>query len=118
MIGIDIEEIERFTKILKNKPTTLKRAFTVYEWQYASKKNTAQTLAGIWCAKEAVVKAFSEVKSIFITDIHIEHFSNGAPFIASIKKFDFEKEYYIKISISHTKLYAVANCVILKNNMN
>lgn len=114
MIGIDIEEIERFTKILKNKPTTLQRAFTVYEWQYASKKNTAQTLAGIWCAKEAVVKAFSGITSIFITDIQIEHYSNGAPYIAGIKKLNFEKEYYIKISISHTKLFAVANCIIIK----
>jgi holo-[acyl-carrier protein] synthase len=52
----------------------LKDIFNSSEWDYALKKsNTAHTLTGVWCAKEAVVKTTSHKKEVFIIDIIIKH---------------------------------------------
>jgi holo-[acyl-carrier protein] synthase len=80
MIGIDMEYIPRFEKIYSKK--MLKKIFNFSEWDYALKKsNTAQTLARIWCAKEAVVKAISHKKEVFIIDIIIKHKKSGQPYV-------------------------------------
>lgn len=115
-IGIDIEEVKRFEYLLLKKPNLLRRFFSSEEWNYANQKAAvAQSLAGLWCAKEAVVKAFSEYHVVLVRDVFISHYENGAPIIKEIKGLiDFER-YIIKISISHTTDFAVANCLIIKN---
>lgn len=110
--GIDIEEVDRIGHLLKVKPLLLKKLFTAYEWEYAHGKLPSQTLTGIWCAKEAVVKAFSSIITLDIRDIMINHNLQGAPFLYEIKHFLFREQYQVIISISHTKKYAVANCIV------
>jgi len=110
--GLDIEEVKRIRRLLELKPLLLKKIFTNYEWEYSLKGNTAQTLTGIWCAKEAVVKAFSFIGDIDIRDVKINHYVNGAPYLFEINNFEFSPVYRVVLSISHTRNYAVANCII------
>jgi holo-[acyl-carrier protein] synthase len=110
-IGTDIESIKRFDNLLHLKPKILQRFFSDYEWNYANKKNVSQTLTGIWCAKEAVVKAFSSIHAIDIRSVYISHHKNGEPFVEKILGFKYEKKFNVKISISHSNDYAVANCL-------
>ena len=109
MIGIDIESIERIEALYEKKPNIIKRFFSKYELQYAEKMaKPCQTLTGIWCAKEAVVKAYSNVKPILITDVKVKHDCNGGPYISSISNRKITSNLKISISISHSKDYATA----------
>ena len=112
-IGTDIEEVLRFKRLLNLKTQLLQKIFTPYEWEYAKTKHATQTLAGIWCAKESVVKAMSGLnETINIQDVHIAHKINGTPFVKKIKNINDIENFDIKLSISHTKNYATANCFI------
>lgn len=114
MIGIDIENISRFINLFKHKNILLQRMFNTSEWEYAlTKANPSQTLAGIWCAKEAVVKALYPTKQVFIKDVTISHKSSGQPFVI-INNVNLKSE-LIKISISHTKDYATAVAIFLNH---
>ena len=109
MIGIDIESIERIKILFDKKPKIIKRFFSNYEWEYAEEKaNRFQTLTGIWCAKEAVVKAYANIKPILITDVKIKHNINGEPYVFSISNKEIISPIKISISISHSKDYATA----------
>ena len=115
MIGIDIESVIRIKSLLERKPDILNRFFSSYELDYAQQKaNPAQSLTGIWCAKEAIVKAFSSFNEvIFITDIEIHHnVSSNAPYVFHITNQNLLKQYNIDVSISHTSEYATAIAII------
>lgn len=111
MIGVDIESISRFERLFQNKKGLLERMFNSYEWDYALKKaNPSQTLTGIWCAKEAVLKALYPHEALFIKDITIRHKRTGEPFVeVNSKGVDSTS---IHISISHAKDYATAVAII------
>ncbi len=113
MVGIDIESISRIEHLLSDKPNIIKKFFSPYEWQYALKKaNVSQTLTGIWCAKEAVVKAYSKIKPILIMDVKLKHYKSGDPYVFSICNKKITSTLKISISISNTKDYATAVAVI------
>ena len=113
MVGIDIVSIPRIEYLLSNKPNIIKNFFSKYEWEYAENKaNISQTLTGIWCAKEAVVKSFATIEPIFITEIKLKHNSIGIPYILSIANKNLMNKYKINISISHSKEYATAIAMI------
>lgn len=113
MVGIDIEEVERFKNLSE---TVLNRVYTAQEIEYCYSKAKPEThLAGMWCAKEAVVKCLNNLQ-FPVSEIEILHKENGAPYIKMSSKI---KEYFIKnniqgvdISISHTNNYATAIAVI------
>ena len=116
MIGIDIENIARFKKLYIHKNSLLQKMFNESEWNYAiAKANPSQTLTGIWCAKEAVLKALFPTYQVFIKDITIAHKSSGEPF-AKIKSNVVNTD-LINISISHEKDYATAVAIFLNNNI-
>lgn len=112
-IGIDIESIERFSKY---KSLNTSKIFSQIEQDYC--KSFADSdihFAGIWCAKESVIKALED-KNIPLNQIEIMHKEDGAPFVNTsdtlnqkLKEKSLSK---IEISISHTKDYAVAMCLI------
>lgn len=113
MIGIDIESIHRIESLLTKKPKIIGKFFTAYEWEYAhSKAKPAQTLAGIWCAKEAVIKALTNISLIEITEVEIRHSSSGAPYVMFLTDQSLINEYAIHISISHSVDYATAIAVV------
>lgn len=103
MIGIDIVEIKRFS-LKKN----IIKIFTKEELDYASSKaNYCQSLAGIFAAKEAALKAYGlKISSIIRKKIEIRHINNiPILYIDSVKT-------NASISLSHDGDYAVAVCQI------
>ena len=113
-VGNDIEEVSRFKRLLEIKPQLLQKIFSQYEWDYSINKNQAQTLAGIWCAKEAVVKAICNYAIVDVRDVQIRHRSNGAPFVFLILNYEIIQELDFSVSISHTKIFASAVCMVQK----
>src|SRR5690554_7554497 len=112
MVGIDIESIARFQNLFAKKKGLLKRMFNESEWDYTlTKPNPSQTLTGIWCAKEAVLKAVYPSSQLFIKDITIKHRDTGVPYVI-IDGQEVASE-RIKVSISHAKDYATAVAILL-----
>ena len=114
MVGIDIEDVERF----KNLDTHLiARVYTKHEVDYCQKHKKAHVhFAGMWCAKEAVVKALTDL-SLAVSEIEILHRDNGAPYVnitTKIKTYLAEQNAKnIYISISHTDTIATAIAMIV-----
>ena len=110
-IGVDIESLESIPKsILEIKNTTLrKKLFSEKEVLYSiSKTNNLETLTGIFCAKEACIKALSKFMQIDFNQIEIDHDNKGRPkvLIKNIKNL-----LKIDLSISHSSSYALAVCI-------
>ncbi len=112
--GIDIVECERFERLLQKK-SFLHGVYTERELSYiASKgKSKAQSAAGIFCAKEALLKACGiGIFSARLTEIEVCHDERGKPYLAlhgaAKKRF---RDDAFDLSISHCKAYAVAAVV-------
>lgn len=107
-IGTDIEEIERFkNKTLEQDEKFLRKIFTQKELDYCFKdKQSASHLCARYCAKEAVVKALSQlnITDVYYSDIEILNRKNGSPYCIIAKYPNIN----IKVSLSHSKTYAVA----------
>lgn len=102
--GIDIIDIVRIEKAIE-KEHFFNKVFTPYEREYInSKMDRPATAAGIFCAKEAYVKATGTgiTKDCF-GDIEITHTENGKPIINKIG---------CSVSISHTQSTATAIVII------
>lgn len=108
MIGIDIVEIERFEHLKRSDLASWGKVFSKKEWEYSfSKKYPAQHLAGIFAAKEAVMKAIGEDVMRRFDLIEIQHLKSGKP----IAVCDTADKYTVEISISHNKNMAIAVAV-------
>lgn len=80
MLGIDLVEIDRVARALKN-DRFAERVFTERERRYADGKRT-ETFAGMFAAKEAAAKALGTgFQGIRHTDIEILHNDAGAPYL-------------------------------------
>ena len=103
-IGADLEEVSRLAHLKK---PTLQRVFTAAELEYclASKPAAAQRLAARWAAKEAVIKALP-FDGIALKKIEIIKDKSGKP--AAVVHDSRAKNISFKLSLSHTKKYAVA----------
>jgi len=111
-IGTDIESVQRVQKLLNNKPQILKKFYYESEWNYSMlKASPAQSLTGIWCAKEAVIKAMSFYHALKIQDIEIEREETGRP-IVILHNFQDIQCFHFSMSISHCKDYAVATVIV------
>lgn len=116
--GTDILQICRMEKRIDN-PTFMRGVFTQYEREYIfarGRRTAIQRAAGIFCAKEACIKALGQgICSIFPSHVMISHDNNGAP-LAKISqtcgKYD---DIDIKLSISHSGDYAVAFAVACRD---
>ncbi len=113
-IGCDIEDISRFqNKTLDNDSKFLYRIFTKNELDYCFKnKNAAPHLAARYCAKEAAVKALSNLynKTISYNQIEILKNKNGSVYINIL--IDELKKYNFSLSISHEKNKAIAFVIV------
>ncbi|MDR1926237.1 MAG: holo-ACP synthase [Endomicrobium sp.] len=108
-IGIDIEEVKRFNKYIKDKEY-LRRIFSKEEIFYSlPKKNAAQHLAVRFAAKEAVWKALiAKNKKLTVIDVSIQNDWDGKPQVY-IKNKKYKK---IDVSLSHTDKYVVAVAIV------
>ena len=79
-IGLDMCEIARMQRWLED-DYSLRRLFTEEEQTYIHSKGltAAQTMAGLFAAKEAVLKALGTGLAIPLTDVEIIHTAAGQP---------------------------------------
>ncbi len=116
-IGIDSMEFQRMSVNINN-PKFLEKYFTNYEIEYSKVTvNGVMRLAGIFCAKEAFLKAieFGIGGGIDLKEIEIKHKKSGAPYIVlsehAQKIIDSLKINEIKVSITHTSFLSTAVCL-------
>jgi phosphopantetheine--protein transferase-like protein len=114
-VGTDIVEVERFAN--KNK-TFYQKIFTEKEILYSKKyKSYAERFAGIFCTKEAIMKALSVgIYEINPLNIEVLHLKTGKAFVnltGNAEKILAKlSESNIEISISHIKSVATAVAII------
>lgn len=116
LVGVDSIESERMSKNLND--NSLKKFFTDYEIEYSNVKNKVLRLAGIFCAKEAFLKALGIGigGAIKLHEIEVNHMENGKPYL----KLSEEAKKYVnnlgytsyEINISHTDTFSFAVCII------
>lgn len=117
-VGIDIIDAVRMENIAKN-TAQLKKVFTESEIEYFTvSKNYLPRLAGMYCAKEAFLKALGigVRNGIDFLEIQVDHEESGRPIyrlsdhikdiLKSLKIFD------VQLSISHTDNFATAICIM------
>ena len=102
-IGIDVQELSKFDKANNR---LLKKIFTSKELKNLE-NNGKQHICGLFSAKEAVIKACNPFKKLHFKDIEILHNKDGSPY-AAVRKHKRINSKNLKISISHSKDYAVA----------
>lgn len=117
-VGIDIIDAIRMENISKNK-SHMEKVFVDSEIEYYKGKNKyLPTLAAIYCAKEAFLKALGIGirNGINFKEIEICHEESGRPYyklsdhIKDILKSI--KVSQVELSISHTDNFAVATCIM------
>lgn len=114
--GIDLTEVERIKKNLE-KGSFLKKIYSERELEYLEgRKFNPQTAAGMFAAKEAVAKCLGTGFSNF-GPCHIEILKDekGKPYVNlmnnALKRAEELNITTIHLSISHTKDFAMAQCV-------
>jgi holo-[acyl-carrier protein] synthase len=118
-IGIDIVEIERIEEALNKNKRFLEKLFTQEEINYFESKNfKAETIAGNFSAKEAISKALGTgIRNFNFKDIEVLRDINGKPIVKTYNNLSEICIDYnvleIKVSISHSKNYAVANAIVM-----
>ena len=109
-VGVDIEDNSRF---LDKNDKFLSRIFTKKEIDYCLKyENSAPHFCARFCAKEAVIKALSNIsdKKLTYSDIEILNKENGVPYVNLLNKN--ETEFKISLSISHEKEKSTAFVIV------
>jgi holo-[acyl-carrier protein] synthase len=114
-VGTDIESVNRIRRIWDRKPSLLRNLFFASELNYAATKSKPwETLTGIWCAKESVLKSLSAQVDINIKEVEISK-KNPKDFEVIIHNQEVKAgQFSYFISISHSKEYATAACVVEK----
>jgi len=117
-VGIDILESGRMEKLSKNN-NFLNQIFTENEIKYIKKMdNFLPRMAGIFCAKEAFLKAlgYGVKNGISFNEIEVKHEENGRPYYElSNHVQDVLKALQIMecdLSISHTDKISTAICIM------
>ncbi len=118
LIGIDILDVMRMEKFIQNE-RFLENYFTSYEAMYVSQTmRKTQSLAGIFCAKEAFLKALGIGinNGIDLNEIEISHDKNGKPFVKLSDNAKIILTTFgvtdVQISISHTDEVCTAICIM------
>lgn len=117
-VGTDIESVGSFRrKPYESNLRFYRRVFSKHEIEYCLKfKDPYPHFAARFCAKEAMVKASSEIAKSFVTDFEVKNERSGRPDVFPRKKTGALRSFFIryscKLSISHTDDLAVAVAVI------
>ena len=109
--GVDIIEVKRIRDaISRHGDNFLARIFSEKELINLREHNSFyQHVAGRFAVKEAVFKAFGDLRLGF-RDVEVFNDETGRP-VCSLLKYN-PKKYNIHVSISHIKNYAVASALI------
>lgn len=112
-IGMDLCAISRMAPTL-TKPHFLQRVFTPQELDYVHSKGeaAAASLAAIWAAKEAALKAFGVGIALPMTDVEVVHLPSGQPvYVLHGKAAEAAAEGRLVLSLTHEGDYAAAVCL-------
>ena len=118
-IGIDIIEVKRIEASLSKRGDFLRKIFTDKEIKmFEDKGNNPQTIAGNFAAKEAISKSLGlGIRGYNFKDIEILRDDLGKPVVKTynnLSKICIEYNVLeIKVSISHSEKYAVANAIAI-----
>ncbi|AUN12968.1 4'-phosphopantetheinyl transferase [[Clostridium] sordellii] len=118
-IGIDIAEIYRIKDILEKNNRFINKIFTENERKYFESKNfRVETIAGNFAAKEAISKALGTgIRNFEFKDIEVIRDEKGKPIVKTYNNLEKICIDYnvleIKVSISHSDNYAVANAIVI-----
>ncbi len=118
-IGVDIVEIDRIKDAIDKNDKFLDRLFTDKEIEYFKSKNLKiETIAGNFSAKEAISKSIGTgVRNFKFRDIEVVRDSLGKPIVKTynnLRKICIDYNVLeIKVSISHSEKYAVANAIVI-----
>ena len=116
--GVDVVDLVRFkAAVRRGGEAFLRRVFTAREVAYARarKRTTLLHLAGRFAAKEAVIKALSQVApgaSPAMNQIEVRNDTLGRPHI--VLHAAGRKRVRVYVSLSHVKSVAVASAIILR----
>ena len=110
--GVDIIEIERIERAINRwGELFLEHVFTSDEIKWAqSHKLPYPHYAGRFAAKEAIFKALGDPRVSWL-DLNIYNDPSGKP-ICNYSSNNFKDQ--IHLSISHTKIYAVAQAIVTR----
>lgn len=118
-IGVDIVEIDRIKDAINKNDRFLYKLFTEKEIDYFKSKNfRVETIAGNFAAKEAISKAIGTgIRKFKFSDIEVLRNDLGKPTVKTYNNLnqiciDFNV-LEIKVSISHSEKYAVANAIAI-----
>lgn len=118
-IGVDIIEIDRINDAINKNDRFLYKLFTEKEIEYFKSKNfKVETIAGNFAAKEAISKAIGTgIRKFKFSDIEVLRNDLGKPIVKTYNNLnqiciDFNV-LEIKVSISHSQKYAVANAIVI-----
>ena len=123
-IGVDMLEITRMERVIKRRPSFLKRVFTDEERAYCDAcARPAEHYAARFAAREAVLKAlgtgFSE--GIGFKDVSVTNDEWGKPIaVLSGRAAEVAAERGVQevaLSLSHTRDVAVANAVLVTEDV-
>lgn len=108
-LGLDLCAIPRMQALLDS-GRSLRRMFCEEEESYIRSKgaSAAQTMAGIFAAKEAVLKAFGTGLTVPLTDIRIVHTELGQPQVVLSGKAAFNGSFQISVTHEGDMAAAVA----------
>lgn len=114
-LGFDICDVERMRKLLRD-DRFLNRYFTSEEAEYIRTKNNsaAESMAGIFAAKEALLKALGTGITVDLREISVCHDAeSGAPFyLFSGTMTEKMSRFVPSVSISHDGGMAGAVCLL------
>jgi holo-[acyl-carrier protein] synthase len=112
-LGVDVCEIARMEHALERHPTMRERVFTPEEVAYCeSKARPAESYAGRFAAREAVIKALGGYRGKRWQDISVTRAPSGAPSIrldgSAKRRADRLGIDRVLITVTHEKTNAVA----------
>ena len=118
-LGVDICEIARMERALGRHPTMRARVFTPEEIAYCDgKARPAESYAGRFAAREAVIKALGGYRGKRWQDISVTRHPSGAPTIAlagrAKERADALGITNVLITFTHEKTSAVAFAVAVR----
>lgn len=112
-IGVDLVELYRMEKIIKESPRFVKKVLTPDEYRcFEQKKGRHQVeyLAGRFAAKEAFSKAWGTgIGKLTFQDIEVLNEANGRPYVAASPHVG-----RVHISLSHSETQAIAYVILEK----
>ena len=116
--GVDVVELSRFRQALaRGGDAFMRRIFTKHEEAYAQRRRrtTLLHLAGRFAAKEAVIKAISQVEPrrvLAMNQVEIRNDRLGRPRI--VLHDGRKSRIQIHVSLSHVATVAVASAIVIR----